>query len=182
MGKTQNIRIALAQVNPTVGALKNNSNLVVKYAKKAMSQGAQVVLFPELVITGYPPEDLLLKSKFVDDNLDCLKSIAEKVKGITAIVGFVDRAGSHIHNGAAVLSGGSVKGVYHKRVLPNYGVFDEERYFKKGNRPMVIDIGDIRAGICICEDLWEGAGILKKQSTSKTLRQNLLRTKLPGRK
>ncbi len=163
--KFKNLTIAMAQVNPTVGALKKNSNLVVRYAEKAKSKGAEVVIFPELVITGYPPEDLLLKPKFIDDNIECLNNIAKRVKGIIAIVGFVNKVGGDIYNGAAVISGGKVKGVYHKRVLPNYGVFDEERYFKKGSKPMILDIGDIRAGICICEDLWVKGNIVGKESS-----------------
>lgn len=166
MGKTKKIRVAMAQVNPTVGALKKNSNLVVKYAEKAKSKGAQVVIFPELTITGYPPEDLLLKPKFVEDNINCLQDIAKKIKGITAIVGFVDMVDGAIYNSAAVICDGKVKGIYHKRVLPNYGVFDEVRYFEKGSKPLLLDIGEVRAGICICEDLWTKNNIVSQESSA----------------
>lgn len=165
-GKTKIMRLALAQLNPTVGDLKGNSAKVLKYVEKAKSQGADVIICPELVITGYPPEDLLLKSKFVDDNIESLNSIAKKIKGITAIVGFVSKVGKDICNSAAVISDGAVVSVYHKMFLPNYGVFDEVRYFKKGKTPLILDIGDFRVGVGICEDLWEGEAVVKKQSAS----------------
>src|SRR5882672_7376424 len=118
------MRIALAQVNPTVGDLAGNSRLIVEWMGKARDAGADIVCFPELAITGYPPEDLVLKPAFVRDNLAQLNVIAQAAQGIAAVVGFVDQDGD-LFNAAAFLQDGEVKVVYHKVFLPSYGVFDE---------------------------------------------------------
>ncbi|TMG08559.1 MAG: NAD+ synthase, partial [Chloroflexi bacterium] len=115
------MRIALAQVNPTVGDLDGNTRLVQEWIDKAKLAGADIVCFPELVLTGYPPEDLVLKPSFVRDNIAQLKSIAKATMGISAVVGFVDEEGD-IFNAAAFLNGGDIKAVFHKVFLPNYGV------------------------------------------------------------
>ena len=112
--------------------LKATLKKIIEYLQKAKGLGADIVSFPELAITGYPPEDLLLKEGFVADNLEALKSVAKAVNDIVAIVGFVDKAGSDLYNAAAVIYKGEVKGICHKELLPNYGVFDEKRYFKPG--------------------------------------------------
>src|SRR3990172_1479416 len=125
------LRLALAQINPTVGDIEGNAKKIIGYIKEAKSYGADMVAFPELSLTGYPPEDLLLKPKFIDDNLDCLNALSGKIKGITAIVGFVDRD-VDIYNAAAIIHKGVVAQIYHKMYLPNYGVFDEQRYFQAG--------------------------------------------------
>ncbi|MFZ6017028.1 MAG: nitrilase-related carbon-nitrogen hydrolase, partial [Nitrospirota bacterium] len=112
------LRIALAQINPIVGDLDGNASKITDYIEKAREFGADIVVFPELSITGYPPEDLLLKPQFIKDNLDALKRVKDKTKGITAIVGFVDRR-DDIYNAAAIIYDGGLIDVYHKMYLPN---------------------------------------------------------------
>ena len=119
--------------------------------------GADLVAFPELTLTGYPPEDLLLRSSFVRDNQRALRDVAERLSGITAIVGFVD-SNHDLYNAAAVLHEGEVAGVYHKQFLPNYGVFDERRYFMEGRRSSMFTIAGARVGLTVCEDLWYAEG------------------------
>ncbi len=150
----QTIRVALAQINPTVGDLGGNADKVVAWIDKARRQGADLVVFPELAVTGYPPEDLLLKSRFVADNIAALKRVAAGVRGTAAVVGFVDKKTDRIFNAAALVAGGRVKGVYHKARLPNYGVFDEVRYFTAGGNFPVYGIGRTAFGVNICEDIW----------------------------
>ena len=151
------VRIALAQINPIVGDLGGNSRLIVEWIGRARAQGADVVLFPELAITGYPPEDLVLKPAFVRDNLEQLNVVAEATKGISAVVGFVDEEGD-LFNAAAFMHDGELKAVYHKVFLPNYGVFDEQRYFTPGHRCPIIELGGVRVGMSVCEDAWYPAG------------------------
>ncbi|HKW69463.1 MAG TPA: NAD+ synthase [Candidatus Dormibacteraeota bacterium] len=151
------MRIALAQVNPTVGDLSGNARLVIEGIGRARTLGADIVCFPELVITGYPPEDLVLKPSFVRDNLAQLDTIAEATKGIAAVVGYVDEEGE-IYNAAAFLHDGEIKAVYHKVFLPNYGVFDEKRYFVPGHRSPIIELEGVRVGLSVCEDCWFPAG------------------------
>lgn len=157
------LRIALAQMNPTVGDIKKNAKTIVSYIEKAKKEDADLVVFPELSVTGYPPEDLLLKNQFVEDNLRALSGIQKHADTITAIVGFVDRE-EDIYNAAAVLSSKKLVDVYHKMYLPNYGVFDEYRYFQAGTRCPVYQIGKTWIGINICEDIWYPDGPARKQS------------------
>ncbi len=152
------VRIALAQINCTVGDLKGNCRKILEYAAKAEKYGADIVSFPELAVTGYPPEDLLLKRKFVDDNVAAVRELAGSIADIAAIVGFVDRRRDGIYNSAAVIGGREIKAVYHKMRLPNYGVFDEKRYFKSGKNPIVFLLGDDPFGVNICEDIWLPGG------------------------
>jgi NAD+ synthase (glutamine-hydrolysing) len=153
------LRIALAQMNPTVGALRQNADRIIALARTARSRGADLVAFPELALTGYPPEDLVLKPRFVRDNMAELRRVAEAVEGIVAVVGFVDQA-EDIYNAAAVIADRAVADVYHKIHLPNYGVFDEHRYFQSGRTAPVYRLGDVSFGVSICEDIWfpEGPG------------------------
>ena len=151
------MRIALAQVNPTVGDLAGNTRLVLDWIEKARNAGADIVCFPELVLTGYPPEDLVLKPSFVRDNIAQLKSIAKATRGISAVVGFVDEEGD-IFNAAAFLNGGEIKAVFHKVFLPNYGVFDEKRYFEPGHRCPIVELDGVRIGLSVCEDCWFPSG------------------------
>lgn len=164
-GKThmKSLRIALAQINPTVGDLGGNVAKILAYIKRAQKSGSEIVAFPELAVTGYPPEDLLLKTQFIDDNLDALKMIQKNVGEITAIVGFVDRK-DDIYNAAAVISNKRLIDVYHKMYLPNYGVFDEYRYFQAGTRIPVYRIGDTWIGVNICEDIWYPEGPARVQA------------------
>ena len=156
------VRVALAQINPTVGDLAGNEQKIRDQIARARELQADIVAFPELVVPGYPPEDLLLKFSFVTANLDCLKRIAGLTSGITAIVGFVDRT-DDLYNAAAVLHEGRVAAVYHKAYLPNYAVFDEDRYFRAGERPLVFSLGEMTVGINICEDIWYPAGPTRLQ-------------------
>lgn len=151
------MRVGLAQINMKVGDLEGNSDKIIAYIAQAREQDADVVVFPELSITGYPPEDLLLKRSFIEDNTAALKRIAAETKGITAIVGFVD-SNSDIFNAAAVLHDGEIAGIQHKFFLPNYGVFDEDRYFQSGTKTQVYKHGHIIFGVEVCEDVWYADG------------------------
>ena len=151
------LRVALAQLNQTVGDLPGNAARIIARIEEARAGGAQIVAFPELAVTGYPPEDLLLKPSFLAENLRCLREIAAHTQGIVAIVGFVDVA-EDIYNAAAVLADGAWVGTYHKRYLPNYGVFDEDRYFQAGDTAPVFRFGEVPVGITICEDIWYPVG------------------------
>jgi NAD+ synthase (glutamine-hydrolysing) len=151
------LRIAMAQINTTVGDFDGNVKRILGAVDTARSAGADIVTLPELAVCGYPPEDLLFKPQFIQANLDSLQKIAESAKGITVITGFVDADGD-IYNAAAVLHSGKVSGVYHKIYLPNYGVFDENRYFRAGADCPVFIIGGVAVGITICEDIWYEAG------------------------
>lgn len=157
MKKTK-LRIALAQINPTVGDLEGNRRKIAEYIHRAKAQQADIVAFPELAVTGYPPEDLLLKKHFVDDNITVLRSIVPEAKGITAIIGFVDKDTNGIYNAAAVIHDGKLKSVYRKNELPNYGVFDEKRYFTAGKENYVFTVGKVAFGVNICEDIWKKEG------------------------
>lgn len=155
----------LAQINPTVGDLSGNVKKIISCVRRAGKLKADVVAFPELAVTGYPPEDLLLKPQFIQDNLDALEKITAATQGITAIVGFVDRKDG-IFNAAAVISNCRLVDIYHKKYLPNYGVFDEQRYFRAGNRYPVYDLGGVSVGVNICEDIWYENGPSKVQALS----------------
>jgi len=150
-------RIALAQINTTVGDLDGNTAKIIDYLEKARELQADLVAFPELAITGYPPEDLLFKHQFIEDNKARMRQVVAASKGITSIVGFVD-SDSDVHNSAAVAHDGELVGVYHKMSLPNYGVFDEERYFKAGTECPVFVVNGIRVGVNVCEDIWRAVG------------------------
>ena len=157
------MRIALAQVNPIVGDLAGNAGLVIDGIERARQAQVDIVCFPELVITGYPPEDLVLKPSFVRDNLAQLDLIAAATRGISAVVGFVDQEGE-IYNAAAFLHDGQIKAVYHKVFLPNYGVFDEKRYFVPGHRSPIVELDGVRIGLSICEDCWFPSGPMAWQA------------------
>src|SRR4030043_1962626 len=159
----RSMRIALAQINPTVGDLEGNVSKIIDYLQRAKRLDADLIAFPELAVTGYPPEDLLLKSQFIDDNLQALKRIQESVSDITAIIGFVDRK-NDIYNAAALIHNKEIIDVYHKVYLPNYGVFDEYRYFQAGVRYPIYRIGDAWIGINICGDIWYPEGPARIQS------------------
>ncbi|MBI4241417.1 MAG: NAD+ synthase [Candidatus Rokubacteria bacterium] len=150
-------RIGLAQVNPTVGDLEGNVRKVLHWMDRARALGCDLVAFPELVLTGYPPEDLLFKPAFIEANLKALEAVAQASHNLTAVVGFVDRR-DDIFNAAAVLHDGRRVGVYHKQYLPNYGVFDENRYFQSGTEAPVFAVGETLFAANICEDIWYPTG------------------------
>jgi len=152
-----NIRIGIAQINSTVGDLTGNTKKIVGSIDQAKSLGVDLVTFPELAITGYPPEDLLLKPQFIKQNRESLKKIIDHSSGIVVVVGFVDND-SDIYNAAAILYDKKLVGVYHKFYLPNYGVFDENRYFQAGEECPVFIVYGIGIGVNICEDMWYEAG------------------------
>jgi NAD+ synthase (glutamine-hydrolysing) len=157
------LRVALAQVNPTVGDLVGNARLIVGWIGRARDEGADIVCFPELALTGYPPEDLVLKPAFVRDNLRQLDVVVAATKGISAVVGFVDEDGD-IFNAAAFIHDGELKAIYHKVFLPNYGVFDEQRYFTPGNRCPIFEHAGVRIGVSVCEDCWYPSGPMAWQA------------------
>jgi len=155
------IRIALAQVNPTVGDLDGNTRVVRRMTAEAKRRGAQIVAFPELMLSGYPPEDLLLKPQFLKDCTRALRSVAREAKGIVMLVGVPEppaHPGDRPYNACRILSGGKVAATYRKINLPNYGVFDEKRYFEPGENALVVNFGDVPVGISICEDVWVDDG------------------------
>ena len=153
----QPLRIAVAQINTTVGDLDGNTAKIIDYIGRAREAGADIVTLPELAITGYPPEDLLLKNGFIRRNVECLHQIISATKGIIAAVGFVDQQ-DDIYNAAAVISNGELMGIHHKWHLPNYGVFDEERYFREGRDTMVFEMDGLIFGVEVCEDSWYADG------------------------
>ncbi|TAN61484.1 NAD+ synthase, partial [bacterium] len=158
------IRIAMAQMNPIVGDIAGNAKKILNFTRMARAKGADLVLLPELALTGYPPEDLLLKPGFIDDNLAGIKKLARAVRGIVAVVGFVDFKGGLAYNSAAIINNGKIIDVYCKMFLPNYGVFDEKRYFKAGNTALNFILNNITIGVGICEDIWFTHGPARAQA------------------
>ncbi len=155
-------RLALAQVNPTVGDLDGNSRKTIQFIEEARALGADLVAFPEMIIPGYPAEDLLFKPSFIQDNIEAMRKVVAASRDIAVVVGFVD-ADSDIYNAAAVAYRGELAGVYHKMYLPTYGVFDEDRYFKRGNVCPVYIINGVGVGVNICEDIWYPVGPIAVQ-------------------
>lgn len=163
--KSKKLRISLAQINPIVGDLSGNTEKIISYIKRAGKLKADIVAFPELAVTGYPPEDLLLKPQFVRENIESMHKIIAASEAITVIAGFVD-SNSGLFNAAAIISDRRLVDVYYKKHLPNYGVFDEYRYFKPGKRYPVYSLGGVRFGVNICEDIWHEKGPARVQALS----------------
>src|SRR5690349_7893346 len=159
------LRLAMSQINVVVGDVEGNVQKCLDWMDRARDAGADIVTFPELALTGYPPEDLLLKPQFIDANLSALDQLVSRTRDITAIIGFVDRQ-DDIFNAAAIARNGKLVTTYHKIYLPNYGVFDEFRYFQVGNRCPVLQTGDATLGVSICEDIWYPDGPVFQQSLS----------------
>jgi NAD+ synthase (glutamine-hydrolysing) len=152
------LRVAACQFNPTVGDLDANLAAMIGFLARAEEAGAHVAVFPELSVTGYPPEDLVLKPGFVEDNLDVLDRLATRTGECAAVVGFVD-LDRDLFNGAALCHRGQVVLRYHKRLLPNYSVFDEQRYFSPGREPLsLVELNGVKIGLSICEDAWSPTG------------------------
>ncbi len=151
---TAPLRIALAQLNAVVGDIAGNEARIAELIAEARDAGAQLVCFPELALTGYPPEDLLLKEHFLADARAALLRLAAATTGIVAIVGYPERA-EDVHNAAAVLADGALQASYRKVHLPNYGVFDELRYFQPGARGAIVEVDGVTVGVTICEDVWQ---------------------------
>jgi len=160
------MRIALSQINVTVGDIDGNIDRILRRIKSAKDLEVELIAFPELSITGYPPEDLIFKTQFVDDNLAALKRIVSASENIYVVVGYIDRDKDAIYNSAAIINDKTVIGTYRKMILPNYGVFDEQRYFTPGTEPTTYDINGIKTAINICEDIWSDNGPVETQSKS----------------
>lgn len=148
------LRIAMAQINPTVGDLSGNVRKIIRWIDRARDRGADIVTFPELALCGYPPEDLLLKIGFLRDCRSALEKLAPHCRDLAVLVGFPDFSDGKVYNAAALLSDGNLLDVYHKIELPNYGVFDEKRYFDVGSRCLVFRMAGIHLSVTICEDIW----------------------------
>ncbi|MGQ9637380.1 MAG: NAD+ synthase [Thermodesulfobacteriota bacterium] len=157
------LRIGLCQINTIVGDIEGNKKKIIDYIQKGKRMGADLLIFPEMAVTGYPPEDLLLMPKFIEDNLKAIQKIAKATNNITAIVGFVHKDGD-IFNSAALLHHGKLIDVYSKMYLPNYGVFDEFRYFHPGKENFIFILRSIPIGISICEDLWYPGDPIRTQA------------------
>ncbi len=146
------ISIGIAQLNQVVGDFTGNSERIVRCIRAAKVRGADIVVFPELAVTGYPPEDLLLRPDFVEESERAIRGIAAETQDILAVVGFVRRE-EHIYNSAALIYRGRIHACYDKMYLPNYGVFDENRYFCAGRQPLVFSFRGAKIGVTICEDI-----------------------------
>ena len=165
------MRLALAQINPTVGAIDANAAKVAEWIGRAREAGAELVIFPELCIPGYPAEDLYLKRHFLAANQRAIEELAQEASGITALVGFAEplpdpEDARRAYNATAVLADGAVQAVYRKNRLPNYGVFDEQRYFVPGADTFSIEVGDLQVGLTICEDVWLPGGPAEAEATA----------------
>ena len=152
--RTDLLRVALAQVNPVVGDIRGNARKISDSIARARDEGAALVVLPELALTGYPPEDLLLKTSFLDAADAALQELAGQTHDIAAVVGYPEKA-EDVYNSAAVLADGGVVATYRKMYLPNYGVFDEQRYFQSGAEAAIFELNGIPLGLSICEDIWE---------------------------
>ena len=155
---SQNLKVAVCQINPTLGDFEGNQNLILQKYNDALQKGANFVVFPEMSVCGYPPQDLLNNNGFIEANLNSIKAISEKIS-IPCIIGYVDRRGSKLFNAAAICVNGNIQHTYHKIHLPNYDVFDEQRYFKSGKDIGIFQVEiegkKINLGLQICEDLWD---------------------------
>lgn len=161
---TQNVRVGLAQFNPVVGDIAGNSRRIREMYATADAAGCDIVVFPELSITGYPPEDLVLKSGFVAENQQAMRDIVAATQGCVAVFGFVDGSIGTLANSAAIASKGILHGTYNKQLLPNYSVFDEDRYFTAGTSFSLFAIAGVHVGVTICEDIWQADGPVQQQA------------------
>ena len=160
------LRVALAQINTTVGDLEGNRARILEAAQRAAQQGADLVAFPELAITGYPPEDQLLRSSFIEEARESLERLAQEARGLPALIVGCVEFDRHLFNSAAVIHDGAVVAMYHKQHLPNYGVFDEDRYFTAGDVPLVVTIAGVEVGVTVCEDAWYPVGPISDEAVA----------------
>lgn len=149
------MEIAIAQFNPLVGDISGNADKIIQHAFDAKAHGASLIITPELALCGYPPEDLLFRQDFIDANQKTLLRTAKSIPDITMVIGHIHQVGQQLFNAASILQKGKVVSTYHKQVLPNYSVFDEERYFEPGNLPLIFELEGIRFGVMVCADGWE---------------------------
>ncbi|MBM3299293.1 MAG: NAD+ synthase [Deltaproteobacteria bacterium] len=163
------VRIAQAQINPTLGDFAGNVFKIVKWIERAREACADLVTFPELALCGYPPEDLLLRHGFLEDNRAALDKVLPHTSGIVVVLGFADKVDDKIYNAAALLSDSRIVDVYHKVELPNYGVFDERRYFRSGSGCVVFEVNAVRFSITICEDIWVKGSITERCSCENSV-------------
>lgn len=169
------LKLGLAQINPTVGDIKGNKEKILDFAQKAQASDVDLLIFPELALSGYPPEDLLLREDFLLDCKESIEDIARHLpQNMVCLVGFPEYAEEGPYNSAAVIGDGKIKSIYRKMHLPNYGVFDEKRYFRAGNTPSLITINGVKIGLTICEDIWEpGAPLNEEAMAGASLIANL---------
>ncbi len=158
------IRVSLVQMNPVVGDLAGNAEQIVERAREARAAGADLIVFPELALPGYPPEDLLLKRQFVRDQMEAFRTLAPRLPDAVVLLGLAYPEGDRLYNAAAVVNGGEVVDFYRKIQLPNYGVFDEKRYFAPGEEVKILQVGDCTVGVQVCEDLWVPGCVTEAQS------------------
>jgi len=156
------MKIAIAQINTTVGDINGNFERIISSITKAKNEKAELIIFPELTLTGYPPRDLLIKKSFIQKNIEVLHQLVEYTKNIAIIVGFVDKKDGELFNAAALISDRKIIGIYHKVHLPNYDVFDEKRYFSAGNSINIFELKGVKLGITICEDIWINDGPVRQ--------------------
>lgn len=195
------LHLAIAQINPLVGAIADNAAKILHFAQQAYDHyQANVLLTPELALTGYPPEDLLLHPDFATAVQQEVQKLAAQLPALTLLLGYPHYSNGKIYNAAAVIQQGKIQAIYHKQLLPNYGVFDEKRYFTAGDTPLVVEIAGVKLGVTICEDLWKpgiaaqtkraGAEVLlslnaspfhrdKIQWRQRALQHRILETRLP---
>jgi NAD+ synthase (glutamine-hydrolysing) len=162
------LRVALAQINPTVGDFDGNVTRILNEIARARAASAALVVFPELSVCGYPPEDLLLRPRFLSDSRLAMERVAAGCEGITAVVGFADPVDGKVYNAAAVVREGRIEGVYRKIELPNYGVFDEERYFAPGEECRFFQVGGVPVAVTVCEDIWVENGAAERCAAGGT--------------
>ena len=160
------LRVALAQINPTVGDFEGNARKILNEVSRARAAQAALVVFPELAVCGYPPEDLLLRRRFLHDSRRTVERVAAACRGITAVVGFADPGEKGVRNAAAIIRDGRIEDVYHKMELPNYGVFDEKRYFTPGASCRTFQVDGVNVAVTICEDVWVEASAAEKCASS----------------
>jgi len=160
------LRVALAQINPTVGDFEGNVRKIQNEVSRARAAQAALVVFPELSVCGYPPEDLLLRRRFLDDSRQAVERVAASCRGITAVVGFADPGERGVRNAAAIIRDGKIEDVYHKMELPNYGVFDEKRYFTPGASCRTFVVDGVTVAVTVCEDIWVEGSAAEKCASS----------------